>query len=52
MRDRVDGVRRDSVAKHDGLGPHAKIPRLQQLSQLASPKLGSAPLPHSSGIAL
>ena len=31
MRDRVDGVRRDSVAKHDGLGPHTKIPRPESL---------------------
>ena len=31
MRERVDGVRRASIAKHHGLGPHAKIPRLESL---------------------
>ena len=31
MRNRVDGVRTASIAKHTGLGPHAKIPRLESL---------------------
>jgi len=33
------------VAKHDGLGPHAKIPRLESLQA----QLGSSPA-HSSGL--
>ena len=31
MRDRVDGVRRDVLRRSPGLGPHAKIPRLESL---------------------
>ena len=31
MRDRVDGVRRTVLRRSPGLGPHAKIPRLESL---------------------
>ena len=31
MRDRVDGVRRAVLRRSPGLGPHAKIPRLESL---------------------
>ena len=31
MRDRVDGVRRALLRRSPGLGPHAKIPRLESL---------------------
>ena len=47
MRDRVDGVRRAVLRRSPGLGPHAKIPRLESLQA----QLGSSPA-HSSGFAL
>ena len=47
MRDRVDGVRRAVLRRSPGLGPHAKIPRLESLqAQSWSPQ----PLTHSSAI--
>ena len=45
MRDRVDGVRRAVLRRSSGLGPHAKIPRLESLQA----QLGSSPA-HSSGL--
>ena len=49
MRDRVDGVRRTVLRRSPGLGPHAKIPRLESLqAQSWAPHK----LTHSSAIAL
>ena len=49
MRDRVDGVRRTVLRRSPGLGPHAKIPRLESLqAQSWTPHK----LTHSSAIAL
>ena len=49
MRDRGDGVRRAVLRRSPGLGPHAKIPRLESLqAQSWTPHK----LTHSSAIAL
>ena len=49
MRDRVDGARRTALRRSPGLGPHAKIPRLESLqAQSWTPHK----LTHSSAIGL
>ena len=45
MRDLVDGLSRAVLRRSPGLGPHAKIPRLESLQA----QLGSSPA-HSSGL--